>query len=313
MAEGDAKRWLKYGCFGCLGCLGLIVLVVGLTAGMAYFRAKSESAEEQVLSHPVPAAPAEPVQPRPPQSETLTIPLAHSRAEGTLILDFQDAEFRVAPAAAGDPFRVEATYDKKSYDLKESSETLADGKWTYRIEFRRTSHTFLGHVLQQFFSSIRPSVRVFIPPDARIALEASLERGGLEIELGGTHVTSAVLDVSMGGVEFKVSEPLEDPLERLTFHSQMGGGAFQMLGNASPRILEIDTQMGGADLDLRGAWRADAQITLRSKMGGASVTLPEGVRIEGVTGRNSAAQAGELKLPTLRFTTSTEMGEVEFK
>lgn len=315
MVEGDVKRWLKYGFFGCLGCLGLIVIVVGLTVGTAWFRAKSEKPEERVLTHPVPAAPIEPIEPVESRQPGTASSLPRSASQGTLALELQDGEFHIQPGVAGEPIRVEATFDKTSYDLVEKSETLADGTWAYRIEFRRTKpESFVRHVVQQMFSSIRPSVRVFLPPDAPIALEARVERGGLEIELGGTRVVSAVINVSIGGVELKVSEPLADPMERLAFTSNMGGGELQSIGNASPRILEVEAQMGGVELDLGGAWRADSEIKLHGSMGGMSVQLPSGVRIEGVPGRApEGPQSDELKLPTLRFSASSEMGEVEFR
>ena len=321
MAEGDAKRWFKYGCLGCLGCIGLVLLVVGLAVGTAWFRSKSEKAEDRVLTHPVPAVPVEPIE-RPPEAaspptrtETASVPRPKSKAQGTVILDLEDAEFHIQPGVAGDPIRVEATYDTTSFELEERSEEAKDGQWTYRVSFHRTrSASWMISMMQHMFSSIRPTVRVFLPPGVPIALETSIERGGLEAELGGTRVTSALFDISMGGLEVKVSEPLAEPMERLELKSHMGGGDFRSLGNASPRVIDIDSRMGGVNLDLRGAWQADADITLRGRMGGARVHLPDDVRIEGVPGRVlTGGQTGELKLPTLRFTSSSEMGDVVFE
>jgi hypothetical protein len=68
------------------------------------------------------------------------------------------------------------------------------------------------------------------------------------------------------------------------------------------------------ELDLRGEWRADAEISLRGGMGGAEVRLPPDVRVEGVPGRPLQAPSDdELKRPTLRFTSTSQMGGVEFR
>ena len=37
--------------------------------------------------------------------------------------------------------------------------------------------------------------------------------------------------------------------------------------------------MGGMELDLRGQWVADADIDIDLRMGGGSVTLPDGVQV----------------------------------
>jgi hypothetical protein len=111
-----------------------------------------------------------------------------------------------------------------------------------------------------------------------------------------------------------VGQPLAEPMERLELAASMGGGEFRSLGNASPRILDVSTSMGGMELDLTGAWRADAAISVVGNMGGAEVRLPKDVRIEGVPGRAlEAPQTGEIRIPTLRFSTSSAMGNVEFK
>jgi hypothetical protein len=97
----------------------------------------------------------------------------------------------------------------------------------------------------------------------------------------------------------------------------MGGVAARSLGNASPGSLEVNFRMGGIDLDLRGAWRNDADIRIESRMGGGAVRLPRDARIEGLeefgVEPSGLASTAELPLPTLRFTVSSSMGELEFR
>jgi hypothetical protein len=94
----------------------------------------------------------------------------------------------------------------------------------------------------------------------------------------------------------------------------MGGGEVVGLGNASPRELEIEFSMGGGDVDLRGAWSRDAQITIDQSMGGASVRLPSGVEILGLDRPGGLERPGldEVPRPVLTFTVSSQFGELEF-
>lgn len=309
MAEGDAKRWFKYGCFGCLGVVGLVVVLAAIALGTAWMRARSEKVESRALSH---AAPAAATLPAPTPQGPAPTPAAGAR--GRVVLDLNGAEFHVRPGAAGEPIRVEATYDTASYVLEEFTEDAADGTWTYRVEFRRLgASSGFGDVLRRIFSKSRPSVTVILPRELPIALEATVEQGGLEGELGGLHLTSAVVHASMGGVEIRVSEPLARPMDRLEIRTSMGGGSFRSVGNASPRVLDVEYSMGGMDLDLTGAWAADSAISLRGSMGGAHVRLPRDVRVEGVPASAFAPPpTGELRVPLLRFEASSAMGDVKF-
>jgi hypothetical protein len=294
MASGEARKWLKYGCLGCAGCLGLILLVVALVVATAWSRARSEKVGERVLTHAT--APA-------------------SSAPGKVVLELRDGEFHVEPARAGEPLRVEATYDENSFRLVESSEGAEGGPWTYRVGFERTRmSSWWLDALQQAFSSGRPKVRVLLPLDVPIELDMTIERGGAEVELGGLRVKSMALQASMGGLDLSVGEPLPEPMERFEAKLSMGGGEISSLGNASPRVVHVEYSMGGLSLDLNGAWRTDSEITLRGSMGGADVRLPDDVRVEGVPDRPLEPPAtDELHVPTLRFTSSSQMGEVQFR
>jgi hypothetical protein len=146
-----------------------------------------------------------------------------------------------------------------------------------------------------------------------MTLEAAIAQGGASVELGGLSLTSADFDVSMGGLELSVGEPTRAPMERFRAKLSMGGGEIRSLGNASPRELSVEYSMGGLLLDLTGGWRTDSEITLRGSMGGAQVELPRDVRVEGVPDRTfPLPEKTEVPVPTLRFTTSSQMGEVEF-
>ena len=101
-------------------------------------------------------------------------------------------------------------------------------------------------------------------------------------------------------------------MEKLSIFGSMGGFAAGELGNASPRELEIDYRMGGAELDLRGDWVNDSQISIRTSQAGAALRLPRNAAIVGLEGHGAGARGdGEIPRPTLTFSMSTRQGELE--
>jgi len=311
MADRHGASWIKWGCAGCAGVLGLAILAVAVVAGVAFLKARSEHIDEQILERPAPTpSTSTPATPQP--SAPAAAPPAGT-APGRVVLDLAEAEFQIAPAGPGEALRVEATYDRNAYRFEEGYEpqAVADG-WTYRVSFRRQgSGMLIG--LKELISGSRPRVRVLLPRDRPLDLVVEIARGGAEIELGGLWLRSADIQVAMGGLALTVGEPLAAPMDTLALRASMGGGAIRSLGNASPRKLDVEFSMGGMDLDLRGRWVADCDATVRGSMGGGRIRLPRDVRVEGVPGQRIEGRAqGEVPPPTLRFTSASSMGDIEF-
>lgn len=305
--RAGGQSCLKTGCLVLVGCLGLGVMIVALGVGLAWMKASSSKPESQVLTRPVP----EPA-PVPPSSLAADLPAQASAAGGRVVLDLSEAEFMIEPGPPGEPIRVEASYDRASGALEETFEPGDAGSWTYTVRFKREAG-FLAKLFEGMAGKT-PKMRVLIPPDVPIDLDISLSEGEGKVRLGGLWLTSADLEFAMGGVEMSIDEPLKEPMESLSIKTSMGGGSFRSLGNASPRRLDVDISMGGMDLDLSGRWLRDAEIQIRQSMGGAGVTLPDGVIIEGIDHPRAGRQASkEIPLPVLRFTVSSEMGELKFK
>lgn len=311
--ESSGGKWLKYSCLGCLGVVAVIVLIVGGIMGLAWNRANSARVEEMVLTRDLPA---------PAESPGLTpeaiagdmpdaAPLVTGAAPGRVVLDLSDADFHISAGVPGEPVRLEASYDLNSFDLEESFEEAGDGTWDYRVRFQRSGSWSIIGILSQIMGGHSPRMTLYLPPDSPLALDLDLSHGGARMDFGGLWLTEADLEVSMGGFEVEFSEPLREPMQRLSVDFSMGGGAFGSIGNASPRTLEVSSHMGGMELDLGGRWIEDAAIRVDASMGGIAVRLPDGVRIEGLddSGRNRSGPEGA---PLLTFTLDVESGEVEF-
>lgn len=168
--------------------------------------------------------------------------------------------------------------------------------------------------LRQMVGGTSPVVKVLLPPDVPLDLEATTSQGGLELELGGLWLRTAEIEFQQGGAEISFSEPLRSPMEHLSVNGAMGGVALMGVGKASPRKLDLSFSMGGGFFDLSGPWQNDADISISASMGGAQVQLPSGLPMEGLDVEFSRAPVDqEVPLPTLRFDISpSTMESLEF-
>jgi len=296
----DGKSWLKYGCFGCLGCLGLLILFVAGMFGVAALRARNEQVTKRELRPDLPA----PI--TTPETQPETLVELDTVVPGRVVLDLRHSGFFIAPGEPGEPLRVEATFDERSYELVERFEPEADPGWVYEVTFRRKGFSLIT-AMKEALGGTQPEVYIFLPPDIPFALEIDGRQGAVEAELGGLWLTSAELDFNQGALEVGFSEPLRAPMEELKIEISMGAIEADSLGNASPAVLEVGFSMGGAEIDLRGQWVQDSQISIDHRMGGGIVRLPDNVLIEGLDrGGLRVEPQAEIKLPTLTFSVSSD-------
>lgn len=317
------KTWLLYGCFGCLGVAAFLIMIVVGFVGIAFMQMGPEDLQQETIT---PVLPSQAILPGslefvPGRPAAAGLELQEPQAVvdgnpagGRVILDAQHGGFEIEPGEPGEPLRLEASYDRNAYDLEEILEAGEDGSWVYRINFRRKAGSgFLG-AIQQLIWGDSPSVKVVLPVDVPLDLEVRASQGGLKMELGGLWLRTAEIHFSQGGFLMSVSRPLREPMERLSITGSMGGFATARLGNASPRILDINFSMGGGVLGLRGAWRNDSRVSISSSMGGGRVLLPMDVAIEGIElSKPRPKSTLELPLPTLIFTMSgSSLDNLEF-
>lgn len=316
MAEsgGTGKKILLWSCGGCLGLVVIVVAFAALTVGLAVQRSKSEQVVEHVLEpevHLVPApAPAREGAPAPVELPDA----AASGLPGRVELDLWHAEYHIEPAAPGESLRVEARFDDKAYRLDEELESTPDGSYAFRynVRFKRTAGSLITG-LKEMFGGTRPDVRVFLPPDVPIELHLRLQEGGSMVELGGLNLTSGFVEFNKGGFMLSFDEPVKRPLQQLIIRGSMGGFEAAKLGNASPASLEVDVSMGGAEIDLRGLWLNDAEVSVRTRMGGGAIWLPDDVHVTGTQERRARIETGgeEVPRPTLDLTFSSSMGGID--
>jgi hypothetical protein len=208
---------------------------------------------------------------------------------------------------------MEATYDTEVYLVEDYFDSFPDSSWVYGVRSKRTISGLHALFRQIMAGGKSPKIHIYLPADVPLELQFQVQEGGCEVELGGLWITTADFRFKKGGFALEIEDPLYEPMERMTIRGHMGGFEAEGLGNASPRVLEVTCRMGGADLDLRGAWRGDSDIRMDVAMGGMGVRVPRDVQIQGVESVEDRLQPDneEMPLPVLRFTVKQKMGEIE--
>lgn len=293
---------LKPALFGCLGLTLLIVIIVGVGAVMALNGVKNEQVADAELT----PATGEVVDP--------SHLAALARRPGRVEVILGQGEFVIQPGEPGVGVKVKARFDQSAHELIDSLEVLPDSTWVYRVEYRQTISGLESFMRAIFGGNQESRVEVHLPPDVPIDLVLDVKQGGGEAELGGLWLHDATINYGQGGFELTVSDPLREPMNRMMIAGSMGGFEVTGLGNASPRYLGIDCNMGGGEVDLSGQWLNDADIDLKVRMGGMAVLVPAEVAVNGAMVQGDAPQLRatdpEVSLPTMNISVDQSMGEV---
>jgi hypothetical protein len=290
------KPWIKRGCFACLSVGALGLLVVFVFGGTFLVQHLSESVEETQLSQEIdpPAAGSSPVRP------------------GTVVLSLSSAAATVKAGPPGGPIRVESDFDPDVFWLEQSYQEDGAGGWIYRVDFHEKTVLHVS-VVSIWAGKRSPEVRIMLPRDVPLALDAQMRGGYLSLDLAGLALTTASIELDRGVLEVAASEPLPIPVERLNVKGRMGAMQLLSLGNASPRELHVQHGVGAALVDLGGLWVADADVDLQATMGNIALRLPRDVSIEGLDGpvlRPGNLDDEEIPPPTLRFSTDSDFAKI---
>lgn len=294
---------------GCLkstlfGCLGIIVIVIIVGIALAVI-AKAGMKKSQVDDHELLAAEAAEA----PRPEAL------ARHAGRVVVSLSQGEFYVNPGEPGSGVKVKARYDLNSYELTDKLEVLPDSTWVYTLDYHRTTSGLVAFARAIMGEEQESRVEVYLPPDVPVVLDLNIAQGGAEVELGGLWLTEAEIHYSQGGFELAFSEPTREPMQRLVVEGSMGGFEADRLGNASPEFLAVDCSMGGGEVDLRGQWLVNADVSLDVSMGGMAVLVPDHLEVRGYSllepARPLAGADPEVPLPVLTLSVSQSMGEIE--
>jgi hypothetical protein len=289
------RERFKRACLAGAGLAALALLVVLALGGTFLVQHFSESPEDATVSRMIGSSPSS-SPPRP----------------GRVVLSLSSAYVTVSAGPSGEPVRVESEFDPEVFELSHEYEENGEGGWVYRVDFHERTN-FHVSVVRIWLGRRKPEVRVVLPRDVPIALEARMRGGYLALDLAGLALTTVDLELNRGVLGLLVSEPLASPLDRLSLQGRMGTMSLLSLGNASPRELSVTHGIGAAYVDLQGHWIADADVSFQVAFGSGNLQLPRGVRVEGVDRHDTGLVVPsdeELSPPTVRVHTHHDIGDI---
>ncbi|REJ84183.1 MAG: hypothetical protein DWQ36_17325 [Acidobacteria bacterium] len=325
MSEDTRSRsgcW-RCGCWGCLAVVvgGILLLVV---MGVAqYARQRGEAVVEEVTSdRALPTvADLEALRRAGEIGGPTRLPDAEDSAGvavGTVELDLGLGEFEIVAGPPGSGVEVSGTYEPDAFNLREELEQRDDGSWTYRLSFRPRGG-MLGMMFTGAGNDPQNRLRISLPPDKPFDLVGEWGVGEVHAELGGLWLRTVDLEIGTGGHSVSFSTPTVQPVGEVRLRKSIGELEVDQLGNASPASAVITQRIGELRVDLDGAWIADADLTLRNRLGELDVDAPRGARIE-VSGEAQGLVERRIDLPDesalpddaplLRLDLSAQVGEV---
>lgn len=173
------------------------------------------------------------------------------------------------------------------------SDKLLDGLFRYNVEHWAPEVTAEGDELTIRqggderkwgvpSGNVRNRWELELTPSIPLALNVKAGAGDGRLDL--THLRVSDLDVDLGAVNFvlRFDEPSPIPMDRLTVDAGASKMELSHVGNASPEELRLQGGVGDMSVDLTGAWRRSAEVTIRAGAGTLRLTLPSdvGVKVE---------------------------------
>ncbi|MEM7352270.1 MAG: hypothetical protein AAF657_15825 [Acidobacteriota bacterium] len=243
--------------------------------------------EQREAKHELPTLPGAPRYPAGDEPSIPTVlplpengeqPRSIGRA-GQIILDLQMGEFSIRPGPAGEPIRVEADYDAGKFVLEENFVTDENGGWTYEVSFGGDGG-WLGLLLGGGTSNVNNRIELIIPRDHPVDILGKVGLGELEADLGGLLIRHVDLEFGAGDHFVEFRDPLPYPMETFRAESSVGSVEVRSLGDASPRTVEVDHNIGELFLDLKGAWQNNAEVDVDFGIGECRLWLPDDVHID---------------------------------
>lgn len=296
----SSRGCLKQGCFGCLGVAALVIFIfIGLAALQSAARNAppepvsvehihtlgSETDGTRQTSDALPLEAEGTFEGGTQQDgtqlgEVLPLPetiVSPEPRPGRLVLDIGYGSFKLRQGEPGEPLRVEADYDARSFELEETFTEESDGTWSYHVRFSNKGG-FLGLIMGSQGNADNRLV-ITLPPDHPVNILGEVGVGEFEADLGGLWVPEIDLKTSAGEQTLRFDEPTREPMERLKVMGSVGELCLEYLGNASPKDVQVAHSIGDRHLDLRGAWRNDAKISASFSIGEMRLDMPETARV----------------------------------
>jgi hypothetical protein len=202
------------------------------------------------------------------QATTISERQAVPASAGRLIVDLPGVQSEIVPGPPGSPIEIDGEFDASGFRWMPEYRAQGTG-WTYVARLRPV------RILEQagVRGTLAASVRIRVPRDVPLSIEGRVGRDA-DVELGGLSVRDADMKFGTGDHRVAFSERLPMPLERLALKASVGELELVKLGNASPREIYINKNVGDLCVDLRGPWARDTAFVLECGLGSCDLHRP---------------------------------------
>jgi hypothetical protein len=82
------------------------------------------------------------------------------------------------------------------------------------------------------------------------------------------------VEAALGEATVRFSTPNSRPMRELSIDAALGGVELVKLGNARAQHVFLTAALGGADVDLRGAWTGEMTLEAKVSLGGLGLSVP---------------------------------------
>ena len=111
------------------------------------------------------------------------------------------------------------------------------------------------------------------------SIEMDIGACEIEIELGGIPLKELTIDVGAASGVFEFSEPNPIRLREMDVDAGASSLEFLQLGNANFDYFNFDGGVGSFELDLRGKYNGESEVSIDIGLGSAEITLPRDVPV----------------------------------
>ena len=196
------------------------------------------------------------------------------------------------PLPQGDCCDVDVVFGAGKLEIEAGvSDRLLDGVFRYNVEHWAPEVIAEGDELtvrqggdEQRWGVPSGSVRnqwdLEFSPAIPLALNVKAGAGDGRLDLSGLRVSDLDVDLGAGNFVLRFDEPSPIPMDRLTIDAGASKMEILRVGNASPEAFRVHGGVGDMSVDLTGAWRRSADLTIRAGAGTLRLTLPADVSVK---------------------------------
>jgi len=169
-------------------------------------------------------------------------------------------------------YALDLEYDKASYQ-PESNYDAASARLTFKLE-----STHKGGIRTEPHAN---RLQLRLTETLPVTLKVNTGVGDTRLSLSGMRVNRLDIESGVGAARINTYDPNPIVCEEIRLRNGVGSLDAVGLGNLNFRVLDFEGGVGGANLDLSGAWKQDAEIRIQVGVGGILMRMPRdiGVRV----------------------------------